>query len=134
MPDVWTYLSVVVGWVVVHFLTAFRDKKKEWREFSRETVRFVDSIEKNAFSYHSAPERDFSLEKKIKLDLAVLDLRFNLIRKHLSLRNEISFFRSAITLENFETASFVQKDYQSEILQSIAYEANLLREALFKAK
>ena len=134
MPDVWTYISVVAGWMVVHFLTAFRDTKKEWREFSRETVRFVDSIEKNAFSYHSAIDRDLSLEKEIKLDLAVLDLRFNLIRKHLSLRNEISFFRSAITLENFETASFVQKNYQSEVLQSIAYEANILREALFKAK
>lgn len=133
--DSWaSYSLIICGWLAVHFFSAHRDKQKEWREFSRETVKLIDKIEKSSIIYHTSNERNVSLEKKIKLDLNSLDIRFTLIKKHLRLDPTIAILRSAITLDNFESSNFSQQTYGSQIVQSIALETNRLREALYSAE
>lgn len=133
--DNWaSYALIILGWIAVHLFSAHRDKQKEWREFSRETATFIDKIEKSSILYHTSVTRNINLEKKIKLDLNGLDTRFSLIKKHLRFHPTIAVLRSAITLENFESSNFSQQTYGSEIIQSIAFEANLLREALYGAE
>ena len=133
--DNWTsYVLIISGWLAVHLFSAHRDKQKEWREFSRETAKFIDKIEKSSIIYHTSNTRNTNLEKKIKLDLNGLDTRFSLIKKHLRLHQTIAVLRAAITLDNFETSNFTNQNYRSEIIQSIAFEANLLREALYDAE
>ena len=34
----------IVGWGIVHILSSQRDKKKEWREFARNTAKLVEEI------------------------------------------------------------------------------------------
>lgn len=136
MPDALTATIVlaIAGWVIVHILSTRRDRKKEWREFARDTAQYVAKIEKDAIEYHSLDERNIARESKIKHDINQLDMRMTLIRKKLSFPASISFFRAAITLNNFETRRFVSQGIDSEILQDISRHANRLIEELYKAE
>ena len=134
MDNLASYSLIILGWLAVHLFSAHRDKQKEWREFSRETVKQIDKIEKSSIFYHTSTTRNINLEKKIKLDINSLDIRFTLIKKHLRLHPTIAILRAAITLDNFESSNFLQQNYGSTIIQSIAFEANRLREALYGAE
>ena len=124
-------IIIIIGWIVVDRLSARRERKKEWREFARQTASFVDKIEDDALIYHCANSRDQQLEKKIKLDLEELDMRLTLLTKKLGMKLSVSSFRSAITLENFETSTFRKQSYNNNTIQSICYNAAILRQELF---
>jgi hypothetical protein len=127
-----TLVISVFGWVIVHFLSARRDRKKEWREFARATAAYVDEIEKHAVIYHTNPERDIALEKKLKADIDYLDKRIEIIKRHLSFA-DIFLYRIAITLENFETKGFASQPVDSNIIRDIGLSGNQLRDNLYEA-
>ena len=121
-----------IGWLVVHILTVKRDKSKEFRDFCRETVFYIQTIEKEALKYHTSATRQQQIEISLKADIAFLDTRFKLIQKtDPTFNNKISFFRSAITLNNFESANFFQQSDTSIILSDIVYHSQLLREEIY---
>lgn len=129
-----TISITIAGWCVVHFLSYHRDRKKEWREFARDTTAMIDAIEMEAIRYHIASERNFDLERKIKSDIGQLDSRLQLIKKRLSFRSDVSFFRMAITLHNFQTAHFIPCNHNARLLQDISFHALQLKEQLFTAE
>jgi len=129
-----TILLAITGWIAVHFLSASRDRKKEWREFSRDTASYIASIEKESIEYHTYNVRNVEHESKIKNDIDILDIRISIIKKNLSFLYDVSFFRAAITLHNFETKNFITQNIYSEIVQDISRHANMLIKALYEAE
>lgn len=127
-----TITVTFLGWLVVHILTIKRDKDKEFRDFCRETILYIQTIEKEAIEYHSSKIRHQNMEAALKADIAFLDVRFMFIQKtDPNFKNQISFFRSAITLNNFESANFSQQVSTSKILSDIIYHSRLLREDIY---
>lgn len=105
-------IVVVVGWVVVHKLSAARDKDKARREIIAKSadglMETLNEIFKKSIKYHSE-KRDKSLEIEIKIILqdtvmrtvGLSDLRCE--KSSLSrCLNEIKAFRKGITGNHFE--------------------------------
>lgn len=124
---------IIVGWLVVHFFSRQRDLKKEARSFALQTANHVTKIEEKAVAYHAAPNRSESAEKELILLINDLDTRMIILKKKLKLKNDVSFFRAAITLDNFNTHEFKPQSYSSQIINDISYQATLLRDALYRA-
>lgn len=70
-----TITITIFGWMIVHYLSSIRDRRKEWREFARDTVKLVEKIEQEAILYHTNECRDTDFEYKIKSDIDYLDTR-----------------------------------------------------------
>ncbi len=124
----------IIGWVVVHVFSVRRERKKEWREFARETVKYIEAIEYRSIEYHIGEKRNFELEIEIKNTIDFLEVRINLIKKNLKFIYDISYFRAAITLNNFETSAFAKQQRFSPLLQDVAWRAKELKEALYMAE
>lgn len=131
MFELISILLVIIGWIVVHLLEARRDAKKEARLFAIDTAKRINFIERRAIKYHTNWFRDYNLEQEIKLELSELDSRFTVLKKSICYMHDISFLRSAITLENFESHLFSKQYYQDKIIRDISYHATLLRESLY---
>lgn len=126
-----SYIIIILGWVVVHLLSAKRDRDKEWREFSRNTIYLIDKIVDEAIKYHTAECRELYLESKIKIDLDELDMRITLILQYLKVSCSIKGFRQSITLNNFDSKNFTKQQHTSRLVQCIYVQANRLRENLY---
>lgn len=126
--------TTVLGWCVVHWLSSQRDRKKEWRDFARSTSKLVDTIEKMAIRYHTNPSRDIDLESTLIALISKLDVYVQTIGKNIKIENRVSFFRAAITLDNFQAANFLCQQRSSDIIQDISYQATRLREKLLMAE
>ena len=131
---VYPIIITIIGWIIVHYLSEKRDRKKEWREFSRDTAKFIEVIEDRSISYHTGNSRDINLESRIKSDIEYLDSRLSLIKRKLKFDSEVSFFRASITLYNFETCTFNTQCQNSELIRDIYWNANILKNALYKAE
>lgn len=129
-----TLCITIAGWCVVHFLSAQRDKKKEWRGFARETALLVDKIEIDAILYHTSKNRDEELEWELKSSIDKLDTQVQLIKRHLNFKYDISFFRAAITLHNFQDNNFTKQKRESCLIQDITWNALQIKEHLFNAE
>lgn len=126
-------ILIILGWVVVHFFSRQRDLKKDARSFALQTANHVTKIEEKAIAYHVASARNESAEKELILLINDLDTRMMILKKKLKLKNDVSFFRAAITLDNFNTHEFNPQSYSSEIINDISYQATQLRDALYRA-
>lgn len=129
-----TLLLTIIGWCVVHLLSVQRDKKKEWREFARETTHIVDEIEKEAIRYHTSDQRDEELEWNLKSYIDVLDTQIQLVKKHLNMKCDTSYLRASITLDNFQTCDFTKQKRDSHLIQGISWNALQIKEDLFNAE
>ena len=124
----------IVGWGIVHILSSQRDKNKEWREFARNTAKLVEEIEEKAIRYHTNEHRNIALEFELKKDIDKLDTYVTLIKKHLRMSHSISFLRSSITLNNFQSHAFLQQDCDSKLVRDLSFHAATIREALYLAE
>ena len=124
----------ILGWMVVDWLSVRRDKKKEWRDISRNTVKLVDMIEEKSINYHTSQERNTELENELIKDIAKLDMHMQLIKYNLKMKDNIYPFRAAITLKNFQTVNFTTQTSNSEIIRLISFNATKIKEALYTAK
>lgn len=131
--DYVSIILVILGWIVVHFFSRNRDLKKEARSFALETVKHITLIEEKSIKYHLNNERDINEEHIIKLKLNDLDSRINVLKKSIKFKHDVSFFRSAITLNNFNSHQFTSQSYGSDIINDISFNAMILREALYKS-
>ena len=124
---------ITLGWLVVHFFSRQRDLKKDARSFALQTANHVTKIEEKAIAYHVAQNRSEPAEKELILLINDLDTRIMILKKKLKIKNDISFFRAAITLDNFNTHEFKPQSYSSQIVNDISYHATQLRDALYRA-
>lgn len=131
MTQITSLIFIIIGWIVVHFLARHRDLERDWRAFAIETVKNINIIEEDAIRYHTSDTRNRDSEQKIKQSLSELDTRLNALKKFFRFNEDISFFRAAITLDNFASSGFKKQDYPSVILNDISYHAGLLRECLY---
>lgn len=74
------------------------------------------------------------MEWELKNSIEKLDTQVQLIKKNLSMQCDTSFFRSAVTLENFQTSSFTQHLPHSKLVQNISWHAIQLKDSLFTAE
>lgn len=125
-----SWALIVAGWGIVHHFSCQRDKKKERKAFYASTRLLLEQIEESAILYHTSATRDFDLERKIKHRLQRLDMRLDLIKGKPKDKLDIIPFRQIITASNFETAKFTEHQHHDEIINSIAYQANILSEKL----
>lgn len=122
-----TWVLVILGWGVVHYLSAKRDRNKELRALCLTAITYIEEIEREAIRYHTGIERDVSCEKKIRKDLQRLDTIVETILKPLG-GNKITVvqLRQAITRNNFATCQF----FSQQTLSPITFEINAEAESL----
>ena len=127
-----TLVLSIIGWVVVHILSSKRDIRKERREFCRNTISFIEDLEKAALKYHMAESRNMDLEQDIKINISFLDDRLSLIEKYFpSYCGKVQFLRSAITLDNFQSAKFLTQSANSLIILSIRQSSHALKMSIY---
>lgn len=131
MTNIFSIIVVILGWIIVHLLSEKRERRKELRLIARETVEKINIIEKLSIEYHCNSERNENNEKDIKFRLAEIDDILTLLHKKAGFQHTISFFRSSITMNNFQSAGFTTQQDNSEIVYGIIAQASALRIALY---
>lgn len=122
---------IIVGWWVVHNLSARRDRDKARRDLVVEAAdRLSDSADEllnQAVTYHTASERDLAAERRIKMGLQDLVLQLNEIEGvcgglHLvsACRSSVGAARRAITGKHFEDEHMSGLSESEDQLQLIA--------------
>lgn len=125
------WLLIVIGWVVVHYLSRHRDLAKRRRDFCSETRKLIEEIERQSIEYHTSTTRLHELEKAIKQSLDRLERRINVQKAHLGITTqEMIHFRQIVTASNFETAQFSQQETYGKLINSISAQANELCDKL----
>ena len=136
--------TVVIGWGVVHWLTANRDREKSRREMVAASVDLLVEATGRIFidarQYHSEP-RDVALETELKVDLQDLS---NSTRSLAMLSSDIALlatcrslvraFWKAITAEHFEDEHDGRLAQRCLQLELIAAQSLLLKQAFMNLK
>lgn len=136
--------AIVIGWVVVHRLSAARDRDKARREM---LVKAADSLSDEigklfigAKDYHSKA-RELAQEIVLKMTLQDLSARTNLLsdicgdQKELaSCRSAILALKKAISAVHFEDEHNEPLDLGSPQIQSIAAEALRAKQSFLRLK
>lgn len=110
---------VVIGWGVTHFLNVKREKRAELRKAGKEIVSQVEECQKLAIAYHTAEKRNIELEKQIIMLLERIDVKTSILCSKLNLPDDFWKLKQAITKDNFETSSFIQKDTHDKLIKNI---------------
>lgn len=144
----WPFLgqvtSVVCGWIVVHKLSAARDRDKARREMVAKSADLlsdqVGEIFLDGGKYHQG-SRDLSLEVKLKLALQDLSNRTSALGSICDHSSELTACRcavlslkQAITKDHFEDEHLEPVCHNASQLQAIAAETMRLKQALLKLK
>lgn len=129
-----TSVFVIIGWIVVHFLTQMRDDKKRLREEVDSASEFLAQQELLAIEYHCSAARDLDNEEKILRNLNRLARR---IKRLQILDNEeievLRRFRASVTLDNFQSAGFKKQNIGSPIVKGIGACSDHIEEVLEEA-
>lgn len=137
-------ILIIIGWVVVHKLTATRDKDKARREM---IVKAVDSLLEDtnklvskAWEYH-LDERKKRLENEVKMMLQDLSSKTSMLSDISQNNSELAACRSAIiamkksiTAMHFEDEHIERLDEESPQIQSIASESLRVKQCFIKLK
>lgn len=106
-----SWVLIIVGWVIVNSQSNKRETRKEVRASLLELYKHLDGIEEAAFEYHTKVG-DPAVARRIKRDILQIAPRIRMaIRGRMKVLSwsPVSKFRSAVTLDNFDTAQFVPK-------------------------
>lgn len=136
--------SVVVGWYVVHKLSAGRDRDKARRDL---LVKAADGLSEDAtkllvsaWEYHTK-NRERSTEDTIKMSLQDISIRTSLLSdislekiELASCRSAILAFKKAITSTHFEDEHTGSLEPGALQLQAIAAEGLKVKQSFLKLK
>ncbi|MGC5885696.1 hypothetical protein [Ralstonia pseudosolanacearum] len=131
-PQIVTWLLVIIGWVVVHFLGEARERRKEVRSELDEIFAELREIETAACSLHCAEAFSGIDGRHVLVSLESAErriLRLRLYDDH-EFSRAIIALRQAISLENFSVGEFVKQDGDSPILDEISWTTGELIDAL----
>lgn len=127
-----TWFLVITGWVVVHYLSAVRDRQKDIRELKLKTVQAIIDAEKLAIDFHTAGS--FDLGKTQQLTSMIQRISTDMTRHPLATFQNYSSmvkeFRQAITLQNFDISRFQRQQASSKIISNINYATEQIIRAL----
>jgi len=137
-------ISIVVGWVVVHKLSAARDRDRARREMLAKAADALgDEVGKlfmSAKEYHTKV-RDRGLEDALKMALQDISARTSLLSdiskdvKELgSCRSAILAMKKAITATHFEDEHDGSLEQGSQQIQSITAEGLRVKQCFLKLK
>lgn len=137
-------VSIAVGWVVVHKLSAARDRDKARRDL---LIKAADGLTDDASKlltmareYHTK-NRDYAAEDMIKMSLQDMSIRTNLLsdisleaNELASCRSAILGFKQAITSTHFEDEHNGSLESGAPQLQAIAAEVLKVKQSFLKLK
>lgn len=123
-----TWLTAILGWIVVNYQNNRREGRKEIRSAINEIVELIEKTENEAVNYHTSEDSNPTLSIKIKTSLTKIADRIRYLELHDSKTSRNLYdFRSAITIRNFDTASHSQQAMDSELIEELsAAAANLI--------
>ncbi|WP_145132499.1 MULTISPECIES: hypothetical protein [unclassified Pseudomonas] len=126
-----TPATVIIGWIIVNWQNNKREERKELRSALSEIVESIELLEDAASRYHQADERNSIMEKEINLKITRLSAKIRYLRFESQLLNNAFIeLKKSITLDNFETSHFSKQEPNAEIIESIYYSADSLRDRL----
>lgn len=118
-----TWFLVISGWVVVHYLSAVRDRQKDIRDLKLKTIQTIIDAERLAIDFHTAVS--FDLGKTQQLTSMIQRISTDMTRPPLvtfqNYSNVVKEFRQAITLQNFDISRFQRQQASSKIVADINY-------------
>jgi len=130
-----TWVVIVAGWIVVHFLTVTRERQKEIRDLKSRLVERILEIEKRSIDFHQA--EIYSLENGSWIIAEIHRASKSLSRQPLSslgVKPEVvKKFRQSITGRNFDLSSFVPQRSASDLVRAISACAEDLSEDVERA-
>ncbi|SJM92555.1 hypothetical protein [Crenothrix polyspora] len=129
-----TYALVIAGWFFVDWRNNKRELRKEKRSLIDRTHVDINSIESKAVEYHQGAHNNEQLSKEIKI---LLDRLIKVITREKLISNnnfrKYSDFKRAITLNNFDSSSYICQPDNSELLDKIySTKDNLVHEIEMK--
>lgn len=127
-----TWILIVAGWIIVHYLTVTRERHKEIREQKSNLCSAIIEIEKNAIAFHQS--LDFNPDLARNLMSSICRISNSISKPPLkNLRvapDHIKKFRQSITLKNFEKRDFLTLEPNSRIISNISLSTERLINAL----
>ncbi len=116
-----TWLLVFAGWVIVHFATLNRDRRKEKREASKQLCSSLLELQGSALDFHTAPHCD--VRRSTDLAQQVEHILLQLEKAPL---NELGVpigrrvvLRQSITRKNVDPSDFMPQQADSELMMDI---------------
>ena len=131
-----TWLIVIAGWVVVHYVTLARERRKEKRDTAKQIIGNLQDLEKLAHDFHRANEFDeFAAQTvSIRTERLIKTLARNPLSE-LRLPYELSKeLRQSITRRNMDRSTFVPQETSSEIIRDIRNATDDLIDAIEEGK
>lgn len=132
MPDwthqVVTWLLVIAGWIIVHYLTVTRERQKEVRDEAKTICREIHELELRATNFHRSPTHDFGEAQAILSQMNRISSA--LASKPLSNLGvapaEVRRFRQSVTLRNFDPRGFEPQTPDSALIRDIGLRSEQL--------
>lgn len=130
--SLFTWGFIVAGWVVVHYLSAIRDRHKDSRDIKDKLIGRIIDLEKKAIEFHQLDQHDSQKGMEILSDIQRISSALG--RAPLSLlqieTDHIKELRRAMTLHNFDQGSFKQQPADSKIFPRINLATEKLTEVI----
>lgn len=130
-----TWLLIVAGWVIVHYLTLTRERQKEIRDLKSKLVEHIFEIEKRSIAFHQLPNHNPDEARNLVAEIDRVSTA--IARQPLSLLGispkVIRLFRSGVTLKNFDPSSFQSQPATSRLISDISLHTEALTYALEQA-
>lgn len=148
LSEFWKWLGqalvVVIGWVVVHKLSATRERDKSRREMVvRSADHLIDALSAHLFDAHKYHLSERSVEEELKIKMTLQDMAMRasglseIVRDELLLapcRTEIAGVRRSVTGRHFEDEHEGPLPESSEQVQAVAESVLRAKRALLRLK
>ena len=116
-----SWLLVILGWIIINTQHNRRETRKEIRAALNNFYELLNEIEDDAITYHTS-SGDPVLSRRIKRRLSQLYRRVNLAFQdtiECQCASQITAFRRAVTLHNFDTATYTQLKASDPVFEEI---------------
>lgn len=129
-----TWITVIIGWFVVHYLSTKRDQRKEARERLDQYILGLRALEERAVKFHQSPSYQADVARGLLFDIQRCHAKLS---RHPFCSFEVSpalkiQLRQSITLKNFDASKFACQPANSSILGNIANAFDDLEDLLEK--
>lgn len=126
------WIIAAAGWVVAHLLNEARERRKEFRALLDKIYDRLSKLERDAREFHMAtafmPRNSLDITSQIDAVERILH-RIPVLQVD-DLTSELIALRRSITLENFDSSTFVTQGETSEVLAEISDSVATLEERI----
>lgn len=125
MNQVVTWVLIVCGWVVVHYLSAVRDRQREIAALAEAVEVEISKLALDAVAFHFRDTHDFQASVSITSKISRISRRLQvgpLSRLNVPAGLVVAL-RQAITLRNFDASSFKKLNQDAKQIRDIGQAA-----------